>query len=755
MNQLAFDIKSISPDRVIKHLLSILSMFLLASVDEVGLVLALSLYAGLVYAKQNFAISSLCLIAVCFSFNFDVWTCLLVFLPMIILGVVVIVFARLKRYLSPTVLSLFLFLSFVPYMVVQIVLFDTLILSVVQAVICLVFGLCCTNGCFALLFRNLNCRFALDEEICLAIMIAVFAYAMAGISYAGFNLLALFFAFGLLMCSDNFMRQTTIFYALICGIGASVFFGDFAVLGAFALYGLVSSVVRDFTRFASLFAVLAVDALFILFDLNSVATWQITVLLFAGGFAYCIIPKRGREWLGALSKSSDETSVASMLNRNRRNLSERLDSLSDVFYDMSRTLEIRADIDSMFNAKRLSQDISKNYCSKCENKTECFSGLGGQNATMLEPIASAVLNRGSANILDVPTYITSRCTKMHNLLAVVNNAGDAFKKRKVEATGLEVSKKLMSDQFAGISLILDSLSKECAEQVSIKSDESEAIKNELLKHNINAKDVLISGQGESAKLAVTLRTQMPDGDILQSILSRMTKTVLEPVATIRNGANYIVHFESSPIFEVAYGVAEKCRSGNQVSGDSIALLQPSRKRRIFAISDGMGSGESADRASRDTISMVESFYKAGFDNAIILSIINKLLSLSMDESFSSLDMAVFDAVSGAVDIIKMGASDSFVVHTDSVEIVTGEMPPAGIFEKIEPITRRMQLFDGDIMLMMSDGVFDALDSTGVVDVVDEYRTLNPQVLADALLERAISLGADDDCTVLAMRVFCI
>lgn len=57
--------------------------------------------------------------------------------------------------------------------------------------------------------------------------------------------------------------------------------------------------------------------------------------------------------------------------------------------------------------------------------------------------------------------------------------------------------------------------------------------------------------------------------------------------------------------------------------------------------------------------------------------------------------------------------------------------------------------------MMSDGVYDALDEQGVVDAVEEVNTSNPQVLADRLLERALSRGAKDDCTVLVMRLFAL
>ena len=149
----------------------------------------------------------------------------------------------------------------------------------------------------------------------------------------------------------------------------------------------------------------------------------------------------------------------------------------------------------------------------------------------------------------------------------------------------------------------------------------------------------------------------------------------------------------------------------------------------------------------------ENFYRAGFDNAVILTLVNKLLCLTSDESFSSLDICVIDTVSGGLDIIKMGAVSTFVCHRGSAEIISCAAPPAGIIERAVPLTARRQLYDGDMVVMMSDGVYDALDEQGVLDAVEQIRTSNPQVLADRLLERALAAGAEDDCTVLVMRLF--
>ena len=55
--------------------------------------------------------------------------------------------------------------------------------------------------------------------------------------------------------------------------------------------------------------------------------------------------------------------------------------------------------------------------------------------------------------------------------------------------------------------------------------------------------------------------------------------------------------------------------------------------------------------------------------------------------------------------------------------------------------------------MMSDGVFDALDEQGVIAALESAPTANPQTLADRLLAQALHAGAEDDCTVLVLRLY--
>lgn len=153
--------------------------------------------------------------------------------------------------------------------------------------------------------------------------------------------------------------------------------------------------------------------------------------------------------------------------------------------------------------------------------------------------------------------------------------------------------------------------------------------------------------------------------------------------------------------------------------------------------------------------MIENFYRAGIESNIILGLVNKLLRLCAEDVFSSLDIAVVDTSSGGLDVIKLGSASSFIIRKENIEVLSCTCAPMGILDKVESVTMKYQLYDGDMVLMMSDGVFDVLESKGVAEIIDALDTQNPQYLADEILKKALENGARDDCTVLAFRLFAV
>ncbi len=750
----SFDFR-LSPKTAIKFAAECVCLFLVASVDEFGFALALALFCGLVYARQNIIAISPAYIVACCVFVPDWWTLLYAVSPVITLVALYAIYLRLKRNVPLWAVAVAALVGMIPYIVCNCVFHQAYFTAAVCTLVAVVLVFCCGITSYAVFVRGYLHTATVDELICSGLLAVVAGYALSGVRIYEFNVFFTVSAFAILFSSACLKSQTTLFVSLLLGIGAALQSGNLSVLASSAVIGAAAVALSPFTRWSSALAILAATAILWLTGAYGEQGWQTLVMTAIGAVACLCIPKAVIVRIRGLSRGDNRRAYTGIVNRRGKELASRLYSAGDVFYEMSKNLENIVGGEEVYTSERLAHEIAKNYCGKCPEKESCFAALGEDTYSVIRPMADAAVNRGKVTILDMPPFITSRCSKTHSLASVINSTAESYARKREISDGAVVGKRMMSEQFAGIALVLDSLANECAVQVKFAGDEVDFLKSELLKHNIVASEIVVSGNSSETCATLLVRESDARKSVLPKLISKYLKTKLEVSKVEDRGAHKLVHLQTAPIFEIAYGVAECKREGEGVSGDSRSILCPSRSRRLFAICDGMGSGERASKASRDAVNMIEGFYRAGFDNAIILSLVNKLLKLSLDDSFTTLDIAVIDTCTGGLDVIKLGSAGSFIVRRDSVEMLSCSLPPAGILDSVQPLTSRYQLFDGDMLLMMSDGVFDALESRGVIDAVDALDTVNPQTLADELLKRAKKNGAEDDCTVLAMRIFCV
>ena len=739
--------------KALEYTVEFLLMISFFSTGKVGYALAVGLFGGLVYARQNLVIISPLFIIAGGVFLKDWIGSIFLAVPPVVFVVLYFAYTRFKKNVPTWSVILCAFLCSLAEGLTFLLLHGDGLRFALTLIVTAIFALSCTNVCYAVLIRGIKCRFTLDERICMGIFCVAFAYGCYGVDIYGFNLFYLVLPFAILSLSASDKHGKVLIAGLVFSFGATLSALNFSLLGVGTLLAFVGWSLLVFHRLFSVFAMTLLVAMFWLLGIGEIG-YENVILTFLGGMAYSLLPKEIRNQF--LRPSGDKTdSLCAMVNRDRSNLSTRLVAVSDVFADLADCLDEQENDGNVYTAKRMSKEIAKNYCGKCPERNKCFSALGDDTATIIEGMCDAVLTSGKATILDVPTFVTSRCVKTHNLLSVINNAGEQYKLKIAGSQELVSCKKLMAEQFAGMSLILDSLSREYGRNITFGGDKEETLENELMKHNIIATETLIAGTGESSRVALTVRDVDADKKMLPKTVSNCLQNpyIIEKITD--KGEEKTVHLVTAPTYHIAYGVADKKRSGEDVSGDSKAILAPSMNKRIFALSDGMGSGEKAMLSSQKSLHMIENFYKAGFEDGLILSLSNQLLRLVNDEHFSALDIVVVDMVDGGADIIKLGAPSSFIIRKSAIEVLKSTSPPMGVLDKINPTTARYQLYDGDMMVLASDGVVDALGENGVIDVVNSADTFNPQTLAEKLLDSALDGGAEDDCTVLVLRLVAV
>lgn len=125
--------------------------------------------------------------------------------------------------------------------------------------------------------------------------------------------------------------------------------------------------------------------------------------------------------------------------------------------------------------------------------------------------------------------------------------------------------------------------------------------------------------------------------------------------------------------------------------------------------------------------------------------------------FSSMDLSVIDLYSGICEFIKIGASSTFIKRGSKVECVTSGSLPMGVFPEMDCEGFCRNLFDGDIIVMMTDGVVNRFPhgNERICDMLSEMELTNPNAMATEILNEALDMPGEvqqDDMTVLVCTV---
>ena len=216
-----------------------------------------------------------------------------------------------------------------------------------------------------------------------------------------------------------------------------------------------------------------------------------------------------------------------------------------------------------------------------------------------------------------------------------------------------------------------------------------------------------------------------------------------------------------PRYHTLQGVAKIGKGCRKISGDSFSMLDLPGGKQGVILSDGMGAGEIAYRESTMVVELLEELLDAGFPKETALQMLNTALVIGREEvRFSTIDMSVFDLYNGKCEIVKAGASMTFIKREDKVECIKSTSLPIGVVPKLEVDEETCKLSDGDIVIMVTDGVMDALP-TGEQEflmrmIIEGTQKTNPKEIAQHILEQVLECSGEvpmDDMTVLAVGIW--
>lgn len=333
------------------------------------------------------------------------------------------------------------------------------------------------------------------------------------------------------------------------------------------------------------------------------------------------------------------------------------------------------------------------------------------------------------------------------------------------------NRMLISDNLNEVAQIMTELAEELYHYRPMEERCRRMLVHALRSESVYAENFCyLSGESENEDVhavSVTLYTNKRGGipasevaDMLSVLLRRHLQLSAASPYRVEQEPHSFVFMEEAKYVAIT-GFCKVTKEGEVISGDHYSILESEKGKLTLLLSDGTGSGERASADSERVLDLMEKLLEAGYCPESAVSMVNAaLFARGQEYSHPTLDVCDLDLYNGSCSFCKVGGAASFLKHGHKVEQISQGSLPLGIFRNVEVGTVRLQLQDGDFLILMTDGVLDALGDSGYEDTmrqaIGELEEVNPGEIAEKLLQMALrSCGGHirDDMTILVAGIW--
>lgn len=333
---------------------------------------------------------------------------------------------------------------------------------------------------------------------------------------------------------------------------------------------------------------------------------------------------------------------------------------------------------------------------------------------------------------------------------------------------LSENKELMVEHLQEMAQIMTQLAEEARKCVPMGERRFKQISHALREVDIQLKNLyLIENEIGRMEVSLTMRNAKKNtlsaeeiGDLLSVLLNMRLVSAQDNAIFI--GADWqTFYYVEEARYHVLTGVAKAVKETERVSGDNYVFFETGTGNLTAVLSDGMGSGDKACNDSTMVVELMQKFLEAGFQMEMAIQMINSaLLAGGENTNISTLDLCSLDLYSGECRFVKVGSASSFIKRQHLVDRISAGNLPLGIFQKPDMEAVGRALMDGDYIIMVSDGIMDALSQGIGEDMLPELigntNLENPGEMANAILNFSIQQSRGrirDDMTVLVMGIW--
>lgn len=537
-----------------------------------------------------------------------------------------------------------------------------------------------------------------------------------------------------------------------------------AILG---VGGLLSGLFRDLGKSGSIIGFILGNGI-ISFYVNGLGTSFLTYTeIVVSSFAFVLIYNKVENFISVLFKP--ESKVRKDFEKRRfelvgnrfKNMSGLLDSLAATFSD---TVE-DDDVFSSYGVYTIVDDITCKKCSSCPIYEDCWKKSYYTTYysifTALGVLESDVKDKDGMleSILDF-------CVSDGGIGEDLKNSYSKYMEKKVFNDRLKEQRQVLIEQLEGLSRTINNMDIDIYSKSTFNEELEELLEKEIKNRRFDIRDIVVAQLKENdieVYLEFSSQNTVDKVDKITKIVSTAlgypmtadyTICLLENTNTLRlvrtNRFNSLTRAAVLP------------NSQNGISGDNFTFGRVD-STSFMAISDGMGTGKRASAQSAKAIDILDKMMELNMDKDMTIKTINDILRTSTSyELFTTMDLSFIDLYKGKLHSIKSGASPTFIKGRQGVRMINSQSLPIGLLKDVDFSIYDESIEDGDIIIMMSDGVLESNQNRcenpelWMKGVLETIKSQNPQAMAEEILQVSRLASHNeiiDDMTVVVTKVW--
>ena len=394
--------------------------------------------------------------------------------------------------------------------------------------------------------------------------------------------------------------------------------------------------------------------------------------------------------------------------------------LADTFYGMP----YRKDYLSSRQVEQIIEDTNAKVCSRCYQREICWGEHSQELVKGVEALVRSMESGNEENVRGIRADWTGICPRSVQYYETVAENFQKERQNLMWDNRMIENRLAVAQQLMEVSHIMENVASDLYDLERVTPQFEEELRKGLRKSHVILRRAWMMNKVKGRKqIFLTMRArsgQCISMTEIAQLLSKYCEISMVPVNGSRcivNGEYHTVHFAEDVSYQVLYGTARLTREEEKVSGDNYICRQEDGGRFVMCLSDGMGSGMEACRESETVVELLEQFLDSGFSQ-------------------------------------ETAARDHWV------ESITSESLAAGLVQQIDFETATRKLYHGDYLIMMTDGVLDALpdqkEEETMKEIIMDVHEESPKDFGRGILERVLGYSdyhARDDMTVLVAGVW--